>query len=696
MSQWHCKIGDHRYGPITSHELKCLAADGKLRPTDLVKRDGDTAWARASAVRGLFAAGAQVSASTPPVASLFADSPANGSPGSPPSASARTEERAIPNPGVAWRKFSPRDILGFAAIGLSVILILGAIGFALRRRPRGAAEDGRISAAEALALSHASDSSAVGPSDAIGSTVDAQTAGSEELQGSSRENMAIEPRVVQANALPSVAPSAMSDARVPKQDAGATSADLLGMNPGTPPGAQEIVADPTPAPISMPIPATPAELPAQALAVAPVDVTQEPIAPIQAADFRVPVADGSGPFALSPPQVVPADELPVGREPSTDASAPPDPRDDVYRQELRQLFEQTRKALRASEAAQNEVVKVNNEIRQAQTSINAADVQIPLLTQQLANIAFQLGGRLTPESRATLKSQGTLLQAQLAMLVQAKQNSEKQLELVLPRKLREVEGQAAAAAEKCDALLPDWIVFGDPFGDQSRVAHVRMAESCSEWLAGDPGFIPAFLMRGFARWHAGESDAALQDFDQVVARAGERTKTKNEQGLLAAGLAGRSVLYAERKQEAQAKADFGKAVELCPKSALVCILRGRANAALGKTRSAQDDFLRATKLDAREPAGFRELAWLLATSPTVREGKRAADFGHTACELTKWSQWQCLDSYALANAADGNFDQALEVGRKAHESAPHDARPEMEQRLKLYQAGVVPTNVRRR
>ena len=188
----------------------------------------------------------------------------------------------------------------------------------------------------------------------------------------------------------------------------------------------------------------------------------------------------------------------------------------------------------------------------------------------------------------------------------------------------------------------------------------------------------------------------MQDFDQVVARADERTKTKNEQELLAAGFSGRAVLYAERKQEAQAKADFGKAADLCPKSVLVCIFRGRANMALGKTRSAEDDFLKATKLDGKDPAGFRELAWLLATFPTVRDGKRAADFGRTACELTKGSQWQCLDAYALANAADGKFDQAIEIGRKALETAPHDARPEMEQRLKLYQAGVVPTNVKQR
>jgi tetratricopeptide (TPR) repeat protein len=155
-------------------------------------------------------------------------------------------------------------------------------------------------------------------------------------------------------------------------------------------------------------------------------------------------------------------------------------------------------------------------------------------------------------------------------------------------------------------------------------------------------------------------------------------------------------VYAGLKQEARAKEDFGKAEDLCPKSAVVCVLRGRANAILGKTRAAQDDFLKAMKLDDKEPAGFRELAWLLASSPNLQEGKRALDCGRAACELTRWDQWQCLDAFALANAANGGFDEACRWGRKALEVAPRDVQPGIEQRLKLYQAGVAPTSVKQR
>jgi tetratricopeptide (TPR) repeat protein len=388
---------------------------------------------------------------------------------------------------------------------------------------------------------------------------------------------------------------------------------------------------------------------------------------------------------------------PNGPVPRADASGTPDPRDEAHFQKLQQLFEQTRTLLTELRATQNEVAKVKNEIQQAQAAINAAAVQIPQLTMQIANIAGQLNGPPMPLNiRQQMKAQGAVLEGQLGMLVQAKQNSEKQLEFALPRKLSAAEGNAGDAGRKCDKMLPQWIALSDPFGDQSRAAHLRTAELCSGWLTSEPEFIAGYLMRGFARLHVGEADGAKKDFDRVAQFGHGRTMSKNEQEVLAAALSGRSVLHAETKQEAQAKSDFGDAGDLCPKSVLVSVFRGRANALLGKTRSAIDDFLKATKLDSKEPAGFHELAWLLATTPTLNEGKRAADFGRTACELTNWNHWQCLDAYALASAANASFEEAVKWGTKALEIAPPDVRPAVEERLKLYRAGVAPANVKRR
>ena len=52
-NQWFCQIADQEIGPISSSELKALAAEGKLGPDDLVRKDGQEGWATASQVKRL-------------------------------------------------------------------------------------------------------------------------------------------------------------------------------------------------------------------------------------------------------------------------------------------------------------------------------------------------------------------------------------------------------------------------------------------------------------------------------------------------------------------------------------------------------------------------------------------------------------------------------------------------------------------
>ena len=52
--QWHYAKGSEKHGPVSSSELRRLARDGDLQPTDLVHKDGMADWAPASRVKGLF------------------------------------------------------------------------------------------------------------------------------------------------------------------------------------------------------------------------------------------------------------------------------------------------------------------------------------------------------------------------------------------------------------------------------------------------------------------------------------------------------------------------------------------------------------------------------------------------------------------------------------------------------------------
>jgi hypothetical protein len=51
---WYYAQGDEEHGPVTAVQLKALAEQGKLRPSDLVWKEGMEDWKPANEVRGLF------------------------------------------------------------------------------------------------------------------------------------------------------------------------------------------------------------------------------------------------------------------------------------------------------------------------------------------------------------------------------------------------------------------------------------------------------------------------------------------------------------------------------------------------------------------------------------------------------------------------------------------------------------------
>jgi hypothetical protein len=53
-ADWFYSVGDTRQGPVTEDDLQRLTADGKLKPSDLVWRDGMPDWVEARTVAVLF------------------------------------------------------------------------------------------------------------------------------------------------------------------------------------------------------------------------------------------------------------------------------------------------------------------------------------------------------------------------------------------------------------------------------------------------------------------------------------------------------------------------------------------------------------------------------------------------------------------------------------------------------------------
>ena len=51
--EWHYTQNGNQHGPVSSSELKQLAASGKLLPSDLVWKEGMDEWISASKVKDL-------------------------------------------------------------------------------------------------------------------------------------------------------------------------------------------------------------------------------------------------------------------------------------------------------------------------------------------------------------------------------------------------------------------------------------------------------------------------------------------------------------------------------------------------------------------------------------------------------------------------------------------------------------------
>src|SRR2546421_8359958 len=62
---WYYTNDGKQMGPVTTAELKRLAASGSLKPTDLVWKDGMPNWVRASSTRDLFSENGTITAPAP-------------------------------------------------------------------------------------------------------------------------------------------------------------------------------------------------------------------------------------------------------------------------------------------------------------------------------------------------------------------------------------------------------------------------------------------------------------------------------------------------------------------------------------------------------------------------------------------------------------------------------------------------------
>jgi tetratricopeptide (TPR) repeat protein len=114
---------------------------------------------------------------------------------------------------------------------------------------------------------------------------------------------------------------------------------------------------------------------------------------------------------------------------------------------------------------------------------------------------------------------------------------------------------------------------------------------------------------------------------------------------------------------------------------------------LGDNKQSMQYCEKALKLKSDNSETLNNLAWLLATGRDVsgENIKKAINLAENACELTNYNKADLIDTLAVTYAAAGRFEEAITTARIAlniaKTSGKNDLAGEIEERLKLYEAG---------
>jgi tetratricopeptide (TPR) repeat protein len=155
------------------------------------------------------------------------------------------------------------------------------------------------------------------------------------------------------------------------------------------------------------------------------------------------------------------------------------------------------------------------------------------------------------------------------------------------------------------------------------------------------------LELGLAYQLKGDPQKAQQIFEDVI---GKNPPTADGQKLLAANQMLLADLYAKQKLYADAIKNYQQALRLVP------------------------DFAEA----------HNNLAWLYATcdDPKYRDPKAALDHAQQAVKLTEWKEGESIDTLAEAYYVNGDYQQAVEVQKKALALEPDNT--ELEEHMARY------------
>jgi tetratricopeptide (TPR) repeat protein len=189
------------------------------------------------------------------------------------------------------------------------------------------------------------------------------------------------------------------------------------------------------------------------------------------------------------------------------------------------------------------------------------------------------------------------------------------------------------------------------------------------------------IARGNARLAIGQLDKATADFDAAL----------HFDPYFAAAYFGRAGVSLAKKAYQSAIRDLDAAIRLSAGNTSALARRAEAWVGSGNPRRALADLDEALKIDPKFGPGYRQKAWLLATSSdeTIRAGKTAVELARKAIALMPDAGGECWETLAAALAEAGDFTGAVEWQKKALTDAGYvkEKGDAVKKRLEQFEAG---------